>query len=118
MELPPLSKKEILDEINSSFKRMSLEQKRLWEIIKITPEKWQAKNFGEEVGGFWVVAIFGKQVIWYNEIEEGFNVSKYHNYGKLSEVWANQDELEWVIQNLLNELNGSYDQPNNLISPE
>ena len=49
MELPPLSKKEILDEINSSFKRMSLEQKRLWEIIKITPEKWQAKILGKKL---------------------------------------------------------------------
>ena len=113
MKWQPISEQEILSMISSSYERMSTEQRRLWDAIKTTPKKWLANDYGKEVGGFWVVAIFGNRVIWYHEIEEGFNVSKYHNYGKLNEFWANQDELEWVIQNLLNELNGCYNPPIN-----
>jgi len=50
-----------------------------------------------------VVAIYGKTIIWYNDIEEGFNHSSYRQYGEIKECWCNQDNLEWVLQGLLNQ---------------
>lgn len=41
-----------------------------WQSIKIEPEKWAEKDFGDEVGGFWVVAVHKDKVIWYNDIED------------------------------------------------
>ncbi|WP_337855067.1 hypothetical protein [Pedobacter sp. GR22-6] len=68
-----------------------------WNLIKIAPQKWEEKEYGAEGGGFWVVAIFGTEVIYYNDIEEGFNISKYETYGQIKEYWCNQSELNWII---------------------
>ncbi len=71
-----------------------------WNLIKTTPQKWQESEYGEEGGGFWVVAIFGKEVIYYNDIEEGFNISPYENFCHIKEYWCNQSELNWTIRGL------------------
>jgi hypothetical protein len=52
-------------------------------------------------GGFWVVAIVGQTVIWYNDIEEGFNRSRYSAYGTIDDYWCNHDELEITVQYLM-----------------
>lgn len=81
--------------------RMNPRQARLWEAIRVSPHKWTEKSHGELGNGFWVVAIFGATVIWYNDIEDGFNRSPYTNFGAIDEYWCNQDELEMVLQQLL-----------------
>ncbi|MET3135036.1 hypothetical protein AAKU55_005339 [Oxalobacteraceae bacterium GrIS 1.11] len=93
---------------------MSPQQFWLWKIIRISPQKWLEKSYGEPGGGFWVVAIFGCTVIWYNDIEDGFNRSTYSEFGVLDEYVCNQDALEWTIQHLLNDV-GTVDDPT---SPE
>lgn len=82
------------------------EQSNFWDLIKIEPEKWKEKKYGTEGGGFWVVAIFGKQVIWYNDIEEGFNTSTYKNYGEIEEYWCSQSELNYSVVILMNRIKG------------
>ena len=95
--------------INDSQERMSLEQQRLWDVIQIVPEKWVQIPWGEEGGGFWVVGIIGRGVIWYNDIEDGFNRSNFTTFGEIKEYWCNQDELEWTIQKLVNQIRDGYD---------
>ncbi len=73
------------------------EQRNFWDIIRIEPEKWEEKEYGNEGGGFWVVAIFGKEVIWYNDIEDGFNISKYVKYGEIKTYECSQNELNWSV---------------------
>ncbi|MES9950855.1 MAG: hypothetical protein ABW118_17995 [Candidatus Thiodiazotropha sp.] len=104
MKWRPSTETEIREEINSSWERMSLAQRKLWDVIKINPEKWSQDPWGNEGGGFWVVAIFGITVIWYNDIEEGFNRSTYETHGVISEYWCNQDKLEWTLQHVLDEI--------------
>ena len=104
MKWRPTTEAEIRDELNCSWERMSLPQRKLWEVIKIEPEKWSQDPWGNEGGGFWVVAIFGKTVIWFNDIEEGFNRSSYATYGTISDYWCNQDELESTLQHILDEI--------------
>lgn len=77
---------------------------RFWQLIQIFPEKWQQTPYGNEGGGFWVVAVLGKQILWYNDIEEGFNLSSYDRYGTFSAYWCNQDDLQWPAQALLTEI--------------
>lgn len=90
-----------LNELEINILKGELELKgellNFWNLIKIEPHKWQEKEFGEEGGGFWVVAIFGNEVIYYNDIEEGFNISPYETYGHIKEYWCNQSELNWTI---------------------
>ncbi|AFD07185.1 hypothetical protein [Solitalea canadensis] len=68
-----------------------------WRLIRIEPEKWSEEEFGKEGGGFWVVAIYGRKVIWYNDIEEGFNVSDYKSYGVIDDYSCEQDDLNWTL---------------------
>jgi hypothetical protein len=47
---------------------------------------------------------YGRTVIWYNDIEEGFNRSRYTAYGSIDDYWCNQDELELTVQYLMSAL--------------
>ena len=102
MTWQPLSEEQLLDDINKAWKRMSPDQRRVWEWIKIDPEKWVEHSYGDEGGGFWVVALAGKQCLFYNDIEDGYNWSDYIRYGEIKDYWCNQDELEWAVQWFIN----------------
>ncbi|WP_395674081.1 hypothetical protein [Inquilinus sp.] len=43
----------------------------------------------------------GRIVVWYNDIEGGFNFSRYSAYGTIDQYFANQEGLEDVIQELM-----------------
>jgi hypothetical protein len=96
----PITRSELNAEIQKTEHDLKDKLSCFWEYIKITPEKWKEDSNGVEGGGFWVVAIFGKQVIWYNDIEDGFNISAYTNYGEIDEYRCNQDEISWIIKRL------------------
>jgi hypothetical protein len=99
----PISEAEVWDLTIKAWEEMSLPQRRLWEVIKIEPIKWQQAPYGTQGGGFWVVAIYGSTVVWFNDIEHGFNRSTWSNPGVIDEYWCNQDELQWTVQHVLNE---------------
>ncbi|NII82745.1 MULTISPECIES: hypothetical protein [unclassified Pedobacter] len=61
-----------------------------WNLIKIASQKWQEKEYRNEGGGFWVVAVFENTVIFYNDIEDGFNISPYTVYEQISEYACEQ----------------------------
>ncbi len=105
----PISEEGIWDEINESQERMTPEQMRFWDLIKMLPRKWGLDPWGNEGGGFWVVGQIGQFVIWYNDIEEGFNRSRFSEAGRIDEYWCNQDELEWVVQSFINQFRDGYD---------
>jgi hypothetical protein len=67
MNLPPFDEAQLWDVINSDVREMSPAQRRLWEAIQIPPQKWRQHPWGDASGGFWVVAILGQTVVWYNE---------------------------------------------------
>jgi len=96
----PISLIDLKKEIESGVKLMSQGQLELWRKISIKPEKWIEEEFGKEVGGFWIVAISGNHLVWYNDIEEGFNISTFSTYGKIEEYWTEQDELQLTINKL------------------
>ncbi len=109
MSWTPITELEIWDVINESYERMSLEQRRLWEVVKIHPVKWKQESYGNKGLGFWVVAVIGSTVIWFNDIEDGFNRSSFKEFGVIEEYYCNQDNLEWQLQNVINQLRDGYD---------
>ncbi|WP_202413637.1 hypothetical protein [Duganella sp. CY15W] len=100
MDWTPISEVELWDLVIKAESRMSPELSRLWQVIKIPPQKWSAQSHGL-AGGFWVVALVGENAIWYNDIEEGFNRSSYRHVGTLDEYICNQDDLEDAVQGVL-----------------
>ena len=109
VEWEPISEAALLARISQCQTRMNQAELRLWEAIRIPPEKWQQEPYGTAGGGFWVVGIIGFTVIWYNDIEDGFNRSRYSAFGKIDDYWCNEDELERTIQYLMNALNQGHD---------
>ncbi|WP_199609537.1 hypothetical protein [Flocculibacter collagenilyticus] len=118
MSWKPLSELELWDLINYAWDRMTLKQRKYWEIIKVDPAKWQEPSYGELGGGFWVVAIFGNQVLWYNDIEDGFNLSVYQSYGTITEYWCNQDRLDEAVQNVIGIFESGFDSSGKVGGPE
>ncbi len=77
---------------------------KFWQYIKIKPEKWTEKTTGEPGNGFWMVAILGKSVIYYNDIEEGYNISAFTNHGEIDKYLPGQAKLHEVIDGLFCEM--------------
>jgi hypothetical protein len=71
-----------------------------WERIRIEPEKWRCSPWGDETGGFWAVAIDGDHVLWFNDIEEGFNWSRFSSRGIIDEYVCNQDAFEQILERI------------------
>ena len=104
IEWGPITKSALRARVAQGEARMNPSQRRLWEAVRIDPEKWQQHPYGDQGKGFWVVALVGRTVIWYNDIEEGFNRSRYSTYGTIDDYLCNQDELELTVQYVLNVL--------------
>ena len=104
IEWQPIAEAALRARVTQGEARMSPSQLRLWEAVRIEPEKWQQHPYGDPGGGFWVVAIVGRTVIWYNDIDEGFNRSRYSACGTIDDYWRNHDELELTVQYLMNAL--------------
>lgn len=81
----PISLTELEGWISRGESKLEGEPLNFWKLIKIPPQKWQEIEYGNQGGGFWVVAVFGNAVVFYNDIEEGFNVSIYQTYGHIRE---------------------------------
>ena len=92
------------DLINDAWERMSLPQKRLWEMIRVEPKRWMQEPYGKHSGGFWVVGLVGQIAIWFNDHEDGFQCTAYERPGEITEYGSLQFGLEEILQHLLNEL--------------
>src|SRR5258705_7946042 len=79
---------------------MGAADRRLWDVVRTVPAKWNLHPRADEIDGFWVVGVIGPQAIWYNEIEGGFNVSRYVEYGIIDEYWCDDDELHHTVRAL------------------
>ena len=117
MDWAPISEASLRLMLNEAEERMSPHQARLWAAIRIPVQKWTEKSYGEAGNGFWVVAVLGATVVWYNDIEDGFSRSRYDTVGEIGEYWCNQDELEHTLQGVLNAIEVGYDTTPKLAPP-
>mgnify|MGYP003584884492 CR=1 FL=1 len=103
-EWEPITKEELISKIRLSEESLKDDLLILWNQIRIEPEKWFEAEYGIEGGGFWAVGVINGSVIWYNDIEEGFNISDYNSYGTINDYASEQDELNWCLIKLHNSL--------------
>jgi hypothetical protein len=100
MSWTPITFEELYDKVLKTEWELNGQLLNFWEMIKFGPEKWMEQTYGKEGGGFWVVAVVGHRVIYYNDIEEGFNISKFTKHGTIDEYWCNQDDLGVAVKEL------------------
>jgi hypothetical protein len=91
----------------------SLEQREFFRRASIAPAKWRLAPWGDQGGGFWAVAVHLDRVLWYNDIEDGFNVSRFTVQGEIprDEYWCNQDPLRWALPRLQEEPRARFGPP-------
>ncbi len=85
MEWTSLTREDLDELISRGLEPMDDAVQTAWTAIRIEPEKWQCSPWGDEGGGFWVVAEKDGQVVWYNDIEDGFNISRFATRGIIDE---------------------------------
>jgi hypothetical protein len=97
----PIAENALRKRVSQGEARMTPSERRLWNAIRVEPQKWKQEPYGLEGGGFWVLGLIGQTVIWYNDLEEGFNRSRYSSFGTIDDYWCNQDELEVTLGYLM-----------------
>src|SRR5574340_1621579 len=102
----PISESALVARIEQGRARMPEARRRLWDSIRIPPERWQQHPYGDAGGGLWVVGLIGRISLWYNDIEDGFNRSVYSTYGILDDYWRNDVELVVTIAYVANAVVG------------
>ena len=98
----PISEHEVQALITRELLLATREQQSLYARLAVPLERWTLSPWGDQGGGFWVAAVQNDQVIWYNDIEDGFNVSTFVTRGTIptNQYWCNQDELGWALASL------------------
>ena len=96
----PIELDDLRADIRTSEAKMDLPIRRLWKFIQIEPIKWHQHPWGDQGGGFWVVGLFGQKVLWYNDIEDGFNISRYTKIGTIDNYLCDQQDLRDAVYSL------------------
>jgi hypothetical protein len=92
-----ISEEALLSLIAAAEAAMDAPVLAFWERVRVRPVKWALPPWGDEGGGFWVVAVLGQTCVWYNDIEDGFNISRFEAFGRIADYWCNQAELQHCI---------------------
>jgi hypothetical protein len=73
---------------------------RFWQLVRIFPEPWVPSFYGHDVATLWVVAVCGKRVVWHNDVEGGYAVTRYQRYGELTVYSSGQRSVKQAVQEL------------------
>jgi hypothetical protein len=77
MDWRPLTREELKSTIERELADCSDEQRAYFKTVTFEPMKWSQSPYGDEGEAFWAIAADENRVLWYNDIEDGFNVSTF-----------------------------------------
>ncbi|MGH1378951.1 MAG: hypothetical protein ACRBB3_09035 [Alphaproteobacteria bacterium] len=97
----PINKGELEKIINNDLKLCTPEQLDTWNKYSINPVKAEIERYGG-IELVFLVAIKNDYGMYYEDVEEGFNISPINNDGlKIHEHWCNQDDLQTALNRWL-----------------
>jgi hypothetical protein len=101
----PISLADLQARLSRDLAECSVDQLEFFRRTSMVPAKWCLASWGDQGGGFWAVAVHMNRVLWYNDIEDGFNVSRFEVHGEIArdEYWCNQGSLRWALPKLQGE---------------
>lgn len=98
MSWEPLTREELQQELERAVCALHPSHRDKFEKISVVP--WQVE-VTERPGTFhWVVAEHEGQLLFYDEIEEGWEVEQRNSTGGIDGRWANQFALKHVMYQL------------------
>jgi len=92
----PISKTELEQIIKEELDQCTPEQKALFAKYKVDPYKASIIRNGTKEDLF-IVAVRDAEVMYYEDVEEGFNFSLLNEDGSIKDHWCNQDELKHAL---------------------
>jgi hypothetical protein len=109
----PISLPELQALITSDVDACTDEQRAWFARVAFAPEKWSQSPWGDLGGGFWAVAVDEDRVLWYNDIEDGFNVSYFTRRGEIpgDEYWCDKSSLGPALRALPDGPGGRWGPP-------
>jgi hypothetical protein len=93
----PISAAELTELLSRQLRDCEPELVAVFETYKIDPFRAPIDRYGREERVF-VVARKGDEVMYFEDVEEGFNFSRISTDGKILEHWCNQDELKHALR--------------------
>ena len=51
--------------------------------------------------GFWVIAVIGNKVLWYNHLEQGFNISHFSSFGCIDKYDSRKDSFDTAFKRIM-----------------
>ena len=103
MTWKPISLGELESRILRELVDCSVPERRFFSQVRIPPTKWSLPPWGDDGGGFWAVAVHLDRVLWFNDLEDGFEVSRFQVAGEIpeGEYWCNHDERRHALPGLV-----------------
>jgi hypothetical protein len=95
-EWQPATIEDVQRIIEQDLKACDAQQTRAFKQYAIKPYMASILRY-EQKESVVVVARKGNEVIYWEDVEEGFNVSPVDSEGNILEHWCNQDELNFAL---------------------
>ncbi|MEZ5704451.1 MAG: hypothetical protein R3E56_03380 [Burkholderiaceae bacterium] len=104
MHWEPLTREDLQQELDKAVGMLHPGHRKKFEEISVVP--WQVEVTDRPGTFFWVVAEHEGQLLYYEDVEEGWEVEKRNETGGIDGRWANQFELKHVMFQLFGEAGG------------
>ncbi len=95
MSWEPLTREELQQELDRAVGSLHSSYREKFEEISVVP--WQVEVTKRPGTFLWVVAEHEGQLLYYEEVEEGWEVERRNETGGVDGRWANQFELRHVM---------------------
>jgi hypothetical protein len=92
----PITAEEMLSVIDRELQDCTLEQRRVLDRYRVALRPTLIERYGK-LGSVFVVAQRGEEVMYWEDIEEGFNVSRLTPDGQIAEHGFEQDKLRHAL---------------------
>jgi len=92
----PITAEELQSLIDEQLRECTDAEREIFERYRVLLRPTPLERFGKPDSVF-VVARRGNEVMYYEDIEEGFNLSPLTADGRIAQRWCNQDELTHAL---------------------
>jgi hypothetical protein len=100
MEWKPATIEEVKEILRTNLETCNAEQVEAFQQYSVEPFLATIVRYGKEESVV-VVAKKSNEVIYWEDVEEGFNISAVGPTGRILEHWCNQDELCHALNRLM-----------------
>jgi hypothetical protein len=95
----PISAEELLELLKGQEKELDDTQREIFKKYRIKPYRAPIERY-RKTEYFFVVAKWDNKAMYYEDVEEGFNVSPIDESGRILQHWCNDDDLKYAVHRL------------------